>query len=200
LLIDRFEPRFVEETLRDLLALHGRLVAKPVADGSSVGLFHIRKADDVPGAAQAIAAGKERYLVEQFVDGTELTIGVVDMGDGARALCASEVRLAPGRSFDFEGKYLGKGTVEITPAEVTDDVSRASMDLALSAHRALGCEGYSRTDVIVGVHGPVFLETNTLPGLTKASFLPQQLAVAKISMRTFLEQQSVLARARAARR
>lgn len=182
--------------LRELLGRHGRVVAKPVADGSSVGLFHVRCADDVAPAAEAIAVCGKTYLAEQFVDGTELTVGVVDAETGPRALCASEVRLAPGRAFDFDGKYLGKGTVEVTPAGVPDAVSRAAMDVALAAHVALGCEGYSRTDVIVGDSGPVFLETNTLPGLTKASFLPQQLAVAGTSVRTFLEQQVALARRR----
>ncbi|MEI8256375.1 MAG: ATP-grasp domain-containing protein, partial [Deltaproteobacteria bacterium] len=192
-LIETDDPGSAARSLRDLLERHGRVVAKPVADGSSVGLFHVRGGDDVAAAAEAIAASGKAYLAEQFVDGTELTVGVVDAGNGPVALCASEVRLAPGRAFDFEGKYLGKGTVEITPAEVPEAVSRAAMDIALAAHIALGCEGYSRTDVIAGADGPVFLETNTLPGLTRASFLPQQLAVVGTSMRTFLEQQVALA-------
>src|SRR5262249_18928730 len=97
---------------------------------------------------------------------------------------------------DFEGKYLGKGTREITPAEVPREVTRAAQQLALDAHRALGCEGYSRTDIIIGPNGPVFLELNTLPGLTRASFIPQQLAAEGTPLLDFLQGQVELAKRR----
>src|SRR5919108_132150 len=133
---------------------------------------------------------------EQIISGIELTVGVVDGPKGARALPPSEVRLEEGRAFDYEGKYLGKGTREITPAEVPARVSRAAQQVALDAHKALGCEGYSRTDVICSERGPVFLEINTLPGLTRMSFIPQQLAAEGTSMKSFLEGQIALARRR----
>jgi D-alanine-D-alanine ligase len=106
------------------------------------------------------------------------------------------VRVEAGRAFDYEGKYLGKGTREITPAEVAPAVTRAAQELALAAHRALGCEGYSRTDIIAAAAGPVFLELNTLPGLTRMSFIPQQLAAEGTSMAQFLDGQLAIARAR----
>jgi D-alanine-D-alanine ligase len=190
------DPRVMRETLRDFLAMHGRIVAKPVAGGSSVGLYHLLGEADVDRAAAGIEASGDTYLAEQFVSGTELTVGVIDGRQGPRALPPSEVRLEAGRAFDYEGKYLGKGTREITPAEVAPEVTRAARQLALDAHRALGCEGYSRTDLIVGDRGPVFLELNTLPGLTRASFIPQQLAVEGTTMLQFLEGQLDLARVR----
>ena len=190
------DPLRMRATLRDMLAMHRRVVAKPVAGGSSVGLYHLGVEADVEQAAQGIEAAGEAYLAEQFVEGTELTVGVVDGPQGPRALPPSEIRLEAGRAFDFEGKYLGKGTREITPAEVPRDVTHAAQQLALDAHRALGCEGYSRTDLIVGPQGPVFLELNTLPGLTRASFIPQQLAVEGTTMLQFLEGQIALARRR----
>src|SRR5207245_8905768 len=104
--------------------------------------------------------------------GTELTVGVVDGEQGTRALPASEVRVERGRSFDYAGKYLGKGTREITPAEVPAELSRAAQKVALDAHRALGCEGYSRTDVICGLRGVAFLELHHPPGLTRLPFIP----------------------------
>lgn len=182
--------------LNALVSRHGRVVAKPVAGGSSVGLFHLRGAADVGAAAAAIAASGEAYLAEEFIDGTELTVGVVEGMEGLRALPCSEVRLEAGRAFDFEGKYLGKGTTELTPAHVPPEVSRAAQELALTAHAAIGCEGYSRTDVIATASGPVFLETNTLPGLTRASFIPQQLAAEGSTMLDFLAGQVALARRR----
>ena len=190
------DPKVMRATLLSMLSTYARVVAKPVAGGSSVGLYHLHTEADADAAAVQIAASGEAYLAEQFVAGTELTVGVVDGPQGPRALPPSEVRLDAGRAFDFEGKYLGKGTKEITPAEVAPEVTRAAQQLALDAHRALGCEGYSRTDLIVSAGGPVFLELNTLPGLTRASFIPQQLAVEGTSMLQFLEGQLDLARRR----
>ena len=185
--------------LEGLLALHGRAVAKPVAGGSSVGLYQVSTPEDAARAAQDVAFADEIYLAEAFIEGIELTVGVVENGDALRALPPSEVRLDRGRAFDYEGKYLGKGTIEITPAEVTAEVARAAQEVAIAAHDALGCEGYSRTDVIVSPRGPVFLEINTLPGLTRRSFIPQQLAADGTAIKDFLRDQLALARRRASR-
>ncbi len=180
-----------------LVAKHGRAVVKPVADGSSAGLQFV---SDEAGVKRALAtleaAPKVKYLIEPFIEGVELTVGVYDAAAGTRALPASEVRIERGRAFDFEGKYLGKGTKEITPAEVSKDVHAAAGALALLAHQTLGCLGYSRTDMIVDGQGPVFLEINNLPGVTRASFIPQQLAAAGISMREFMGRQIELGRKR----
>jgi D-alanine-D-alanine ligase len=189
-------PDVMREELRDMLQLYGRVVAKPVAGGSTLGVFFVFGDKDLEPAAQGIDASGDAYLVEEFVQGTELTIGVVDGPQGPRALPPSEVRVDPGRAFDYEGKYLGKGTREITPAEVPQEVSRSAQDVSLRAHAALGCEGYSRTDIIVSKDGPVFLEVNTLPGLTRMSFIPQQLAAEGTTMLQFLEGQIAIARAR----
>ncbi len=188
--------KVLRQELSDMLALYGRIVAKPVAGGSSVGLYHVDSKEQIETAARGIEQSGESYLAEEFVSGPELTVGVVDGPGGPRALPPSEVRLEQGRAFDFAGKYLGKGTKEITPAEVPAEVSHAAQQLALAAHRALGCEGYSRTDVIASGKGPVFLELNTLPGLTKASFVPQQLAAEGTTLLSFLEGQLEIARRR----
>lgn len=186
----------IRSALADLLQKHGRAVAKPVRGGSSVGLYHVTDAAAADRAAQAIAASGLDYLAEEFVTGTELTVGVVDGPKGRRALPPSEVRLAPGRAFDYEGKYLARGTTEVTPAEVAPEVTQAARELALAAHRALGCEGYSRTDMIATPAGPVFLEINTLPGMTRMSFIPQQLEVEGTPVVDFLRGQLELAKAR----
>ncbi len=184
----------IRAALEELVHKHQRVVVKPVADGSSVGLYHVRSLEDVQGVVTAINTQAVAYLAEAFVSGPELTIGVAQNAAGeAGVLCASEVRLAPGRVFDFAGKYLGKGTIELTPAEQPESVCRAAEALALLAHNALGCEGYTRTDVIVSEAGPVFLETNTLPGLTRASFIPQQVAAIKQDFAEFLHTQITLA-------
>jgi len=186
----------VSAALTGLLARAGRAVAKPVAGGSSVGLYHLQRAEDVARAAPLIAQSSEPYLAEAFIEGTEVTVGVVDTSRGPRALPVTEVRIDPGRAFDYEGKYLGKGTLEITPAELPAATLAAAQALALTVHTALGCYGYSRTDVICAAKGPVFLEINTLPGMTRRSFIPQQLAAEGTTVREFLEGQIALARAR----
>ena len=187
----------IEAALGGQLARHGRVVAKPLAGGSSVGLFHVHTQDEARKAAAEIAKSGLPYLCEEFISGRELTIGVVEGPRGRRALPPSEVQIDQGRAFDYEGKYLGKGTVEITPAEVSPAITAAVQAMALAAHEAIGCYGYTRTDVIVDQRGPVYLETNTLPGLTKASFIPQQLAAEGTPIKAFLEEQIELARQRA---
>jgi D-alanine-D-alanine ligase len=176
--------------------VHPRWVLKPQADGSSHGLIHLKGLDEVEAAAKALAGFQLQYLAEVFIEGRELTVGVVEDEGGPTALPVSEVRLIPGGAFDYAGKYLGTGTEEITPAQLTDAEREAAQALGVLTHRAVGCAGYSRTDMILTASGPVLLEINTLPGMTKASFIPQQLAAAKREVRAFLEQQLALARRR----
>ena len=135
-------------------------------------------------------------MVEPFIHGRELTVGVVEEKNGLRPLPCTEVRLESGRTFDFAGKYLGKGTQEITPAEIPESWAEAVKAMALVAHNTLGCFGYSRTDMIYGDEGAMFIEINTLPGLTQASFIPQQLAADGQSMDDFVRIQICLAQSR----
>jgi D-alanine-D-alanine ligase len=180
----------ISATVRDMLARHQKIVLKPVGGGSSRGLLFLQRGQrfeasiDVP------------YLVEQFIAGRELSVGVVDFGEGPVALPVIEVEVDAGHSFDYAGKYLGKGTREICPARIPDGVRDEAQQTALTAHKALGCEGYSRTDVIAAQDGMYFLELNTLPGLTNASLLPQELRAFGIEFRDFLEKQIELARQR----
>lgn len=176
---------------------HPAAIAKPVADGSSCGLCPILDDEGRKKAWQQIQSDPNvHYLLEAFVKGPELTVGVIQNASGLIALPCTEIRAESGRFFDYQGKYQGTGVREITPAEVSSAVSQACQEVALKAHRAFGCYGYSRTDIIVSDQGPVFLETNTLPGLTKASLVPQQLAAHGISMQTFLDDQMALAQHR----
>lgn len=186
-----------QRRLGELLAEHPRWVLKPACDGSSFGVVHVRATGDIPQAASQLATLGVRYLAEEFVEGRELTVGVVDEEASHVALPVSEVRLAQGATFDYEGKYLGRGTEEVTPAALTEAEREDAQGVALAAHDALGCFGYTRTDLILGPSGCVFLETNTLPGLTRASFFPQQVAAAKRDFGDFVRQQLALAKRRA---
>jgi D-alanine-D-alanine ligase len=186
----------LEHTLRDLLEQRGPLIAKPVAEGSSIGLYRLDSEADIGKIASEIGSFRVPYLIEDRVSGRELTVGVLDEGEECLALPPSEVCLDGTRTFDYAGKYLGRGTREITPAQVPVEVTREAQRIAVLAHRALGCEGYSRTDLIVRHDALYYLETNTLPGLTRASFIPQQLAAAERSLQEFVASQVQLAIAR----
>src|SRR3989440_677529 len=104
------DPKVLRNELGEMLAIYRRIVVKPVAGGSSVGLYHVASAEEAERAARGIDESGEACLAEEFVSGTELTVGIVDGPSGPHALPASEVRLEEGRAFDYEGKYLGKGT------------------------------------------------------------------------------------------
>jgi D-alanine-D-alanine ligase len=186
----------LERTLRELFEQRGPLIAKPVADGSSIGLHRIDSAAEIGKIACEIEAAGVAYLIEDLVRGRELTVGVLDEGEQSIALPPSEVLLEGAQTFDYAGKYLGRGTREITPADLPAELTREAQRAAVLAHGALGCEGYSRTDLIASSAGITYLETNTLPGLSRASFIPQQLAASGRTLQEFVASQIRLAIAR----
>lgn len=188
----------LKDLIRDFLQTHGKIVIKPVASGSSVGLHVLSKVDEIQRAVDAIMNSKyDQFLAEAFITGREITVGVLDSIEGrTNALPCSETVLLGENIFDYEGKYLGRGTKEITPADLTPEEAQAAQKMAVDAHLALGCYGYTRTDMILTSSGPVYLETNTLPGLTRASFIPQQLEARGIKIRDFIEDQLKLAEKR----
>ncbi|WP_407147972.1 D-alanine--D-alanine ligase [Bradyrhizobium sp. ORS 86] len=180
------------EQIDQAFADYGRLIAKPAKDGSSYGLIFVNAKQDL--VAVRSAAKAEDYLIEPFVSGVEATCGVLEQFDGAVfALPPIEIVPAEG-GFDYTAKYLLKSTQEICPGRFAPEVSAAIMDHALKAHRALSCSGYSRSDFIVSANGPVYLETNTLPGLTAASLYPKALKAHGIGFADFLHDQIELAR------
>ncbi|WP_374571704.1 D-alanine--D-alanine ligase [Phenylobacterium sp.] len=176
------------------LARYGRLVAKPVAEGSSYGLLFIDDAEGLARLAQAAAC--EAYLIEPFVAGQEATCGVLETDGGLIALPPVEI-LPGGGAFDYASKYLSAQTREICPATFAPEVNAALQASALDAHRAVGAAGYSRSDFIVTPHGLIFLEINTLPGLTPASLYPKTLAAQGVAFDAFLKGQVALAERRA---
>jgi D-alanine-D-alanine ligase len=173
------------------LAQYGRLIAKPARDGSSYGLIFVHATQDL--VAVRNAARTEEYLLEPFVSGTEATCGVLEQLDGSViALPPVEIIPADG-GFDYTAKYLAKSTQEICPGRFAPEISAQIMDRAVRAHKAMSCRGYSRSDFVVSREGPVYLETNTLPGLTKASLYPKALKAQGIEFPDFLRDQITLA-------
>ena len=173
------------------LAEYGRLIAKPARDGSSYGLMFVNSSQDLVAVRRA--AETEDYLIEPFISGVEATCGVLEKLDGTvMSLPPIEIIPADG-GFDYTAKYLAKATQEICPGRFAPEISAEIMDQALKAHHALSCRGYSRSDFIVAKTGLVYLETNTLPGLTKASLYPKALKAVGIGFADFLQDQIALA-------
>jgi D-alanine-D-alanine ligase len=157
-------------------------VIKPVCEGSSVGVEIIRQGDNRRAAvAQAWRFGRSA-MVEEFIPGRELTVSV--MGD--RALAVTDIIADAGTFYDYESKYSDGGSHHIIPAGIHPTIYARAMDVALRAHKVIGCRGATRCDFryddTTGEPGRlVLLEINTQPGLTPTSLLPEQAAYLGIS-------------------
>jgi D-alanine-D-alanine ligase len=157
-------------------------VVKPVNEGSSVGVTVVRCGDNRRGEIARGWRFGPRALVEEYIPGRELTVAVLD----DRALAVTEIRAVAGEFYDYESKYADGGSHHIIPAAVHPDAYAQAMDVAVAAHRALGCRGATRCDFryddTAGEPGRlVLLEINTQPGLTVTSLLPEQAAHCGIS-------------------
>ncbi|HEY2070275.1 MAG TPA: D-alanine--D-alanine ligase [Rhizomicrobium sp.] len=155
-------------------------VVKPVNEGSSVGVFIIRKGDNRPPEALGAETWNlsSEMMVEEFVPGRELTVAV--MGDRALAVTEITTNLA---FYDYEAKYADGGSVHVLPAKIPAAVTEEAKRLAVLAHASLGCRGVSRTDFRFDQEKNrlIALETNTQPGMTPTSLAPEQAAHAGIS-------------------
>lgn len=163
------------------------LVVKPEHEGSSIGLSIVRNEAQFPEALEKAWQYDRRCLLEQFISGTEIT-GSVLGNDSVQALPLIEI--IPGEGYDFfdyNAKYLPGASTEICPARLSDEVTHKAQELAVRAHQALHCRGYSRTDMIVSGDQIYVLETNTIPGMTRTSLFPQAAAAAGISFSALLD-------------
>ncbi|HXG21610.1 MAG TPA: D-alanine--D-alanine ligase [Methylomirabilota bacterium] len=159
------------------------IVIKPCAEGSSVGVSVVRSSEALhSGLAEAFRYDAQA-LVEAYIPGKEVTVGIV----GDQALGAMEV-VAKGEFHSYEVKYTAGREEFILPASLDPPVYERVLAVALAAHHALGCAGYSRVDTRVNERGEVFLlEVNTLPGLTSLSYLPRIAAHAGFSYSELVE-------------
>jgi D-alanine-D-alanine ligase len=152
-------------------------VVKPVNEGSSVGVHFVRGGDNRRVEIARTWSFGATALAEEYIPGRELTVGVM----GERALAVTEIQAVAGSFYDYESKYADGGSRHIIPATVHPDTYARAMDIAVAAHKALGCRGASRCDFryddTAGEPGRlVLLEINTQPGLTPTSLLPEQAA------------------------
>jgi D-alanine-D-alanine ligase len=159
------------------------VVVKPSQEGSSVGVSIVRSAKELRPALDAAFAYDEEILVEQFIDGREIQVGILEE-------CAiGAIEIVPKKEFyDYEAKYTPGMAEHILPAPLSPDLYNRVMKAGEDAHRALGCCGYSRVDFLVTEQGECYLlEVNTLPGMTALSLLPEIARGAGIGFEELVE-------------
>ncbi len=163
-------------------------IVKPNKEGSSVGVIKVTSHFELQEASKLSLEEHEEILVQKCLEGSEFTCGVLDIDGKPVALPVTEVILTKGKMFDYEAKYTVDGCKEVTPAEVDEEVAKRIQDVALKVHVVTGCKDISRTDMILSSGGEiVVLEINTVPGMTKTSFVPEEMRVAGYSLKDFIE-------------
>ncbi|AOS66190.1 D-alanine--D-alanine ligase family protein [Actinoalloteichus hymeniacidonis] len=154
------------------------LMLKPDQGGSALGARVVRTAEELPAAMVGVLAYGDAVLIERFVEGVEVAVGVIDTADGPVALPAVEID-PTGGVYDYAARYTAGLTNFHTPARLSERDAEHVGELAVAAHRLLGLRDVSRTDAVVDADGQVhFLEVNVSPGLTETSLLPMAIEAA----------------------
>jgi D-alanine-D-alanine ligase len=163
-------------------------VIKAPCQGSSVGMAIPKSMDELRAAIPGIFAFDSRLMVEEYVTGAEVTCAILDVDvSGPVALPVTEIRPLSASFFDYTAKYTPGASREITPAEIDPELAAEIQKSAVEVHRVVGCSIWSRSDFILGPDGPVWLEVNTVPGLTPMSLFPQAAAAKGISYAALME-------------
>lgn len=175
------------------------VVVKPNSQGSTIGLSVVKSPDDLEPAFELASRYDDEIMIERFIAGRELTVGVL----GERSLAVGEIIPAEAEIFDYASKYQKGGAREIFPADLSAEQTARAQDIALAAHRALKLQDYSRVDFRMDAAGELWvLEVNTLPGMTATSLLPQSAAAVGIGFAELCEEicQRAIERHRAKRK
>ncbi len=157
---------------------------KPNQSGSSLGITKVKTKEDFAKAFELAFAEDNDILIEEFLDGTEVSVGVIQYGGKTFVSGVTEI-VSHNEFFDYEAKYHG-ASEEITPARISDDMMQKVHDVATKVYDTLKMSGMSRSEYIIVDSVPHFIEMNTLPGFSPASILPQQLTHAGISIKDFV--------------
>ena len=155
-------------------------VVKPASAGSALGVHILTDRADIADAVESVFTIDCEAIIETYIKGTELTVSVIG---NKEPFSLPIIEIVPKNEFyDFESKYAPGGSQHICPARLSDEQTKKVQEIAVAAHKALGCRGVSRTDIIMDGNGVCWvLETNTLPGMTSTSLLPDAARVAGYS-------------------
>ncbi len=170
------------------------LVVKPVREGSSLGMSVAANLEALQEGICLAYEHDSQVMVEEFIKGREITVGVIGNDD---LLALPLIEIIPGDEFeffDFKAKYEKGATKEICPADVGADIVKTAQRYAVDSHKALQLRGYSRTDMMLSEDGKLYvLETNTIPGMTPTSLLPQAAKVAGLNFTALIDRLLTLA-------
>jgi len=153
---------------------------KPNRSGSSFGISKVYKEENLEDAILKACKEDEEILIESFLDGKEVSVGVIEYQGKIEVLPITEI-VSENDFFDYEAKYRGKSK-EITPARISEVEKKKVINTARKVYRVLNMSGFSRSEFILVNGEPYFLEINTVPGMTEESLLPQQAKEASISL------------------
>ena len=147
---------------------------KPISDGSSIGMTKVNSEGELESAVKIALDCKSGVMLEEYIDGKSITVGVLDIESNTIATPILEFRTKT-EWYDFEAKYTHGMTEFILPAEISSELTRKIQDIAIQTHKAVGAVGMSRVDFVFNnQHIPYVLEINTIPGMTDLSDLPAQ--------------------------
>lgn len=153
---------------------------KPNNAGSSFGISKVKSLEELIPAIEKAYAEDTEILIESFLDGTEVSVGVIEYQGAVTVLPMTEI-VTENDFFDYEAKYLGQSE-EITPARISEELRKKVAKVAKKAYRVLNMKGISRSEYIIVNGEPYFLEMNTVPGFTNESLVPQQALAAGITL------------------
>ena len=148
---------------------------KPNAGGSSFGITKVKAIEELDNAIQTAFKESHEVIIEQFIDGIELTCGLYKTEYNTEILPLTEV-ISKNEFFDFEAKYTAEKVTEITPARISKELTTEIQNNSSMIYDLLNCKGFIRADYIVRGNKAFLLEVNTTPGMTPTSFIPQQIA------------------------
>lgn len=158
---------------------------KPNRAGSSFGISKVKSKEELLPALEKAFIEDSEILAERFLDGTEISVGVIQYQKETIVLPMTEI-VSENDFFDYDAKYMGKSQ-EITPARITEEIKEKIAGIAKKIYEVLNLKGFSRSEFIIVDNTPYLLEVNTIPGLTKESILPQQAREAGISLRELFD-------------
>lgn len=163
-------------------------VVKPVDQGSSVGVYFVKKADDLEKMIKKSFQTSDWLMVQKFIRGEEATCSVLEKKGEPFTLPPTHILANLGEFYDYKSKYANGGSTHICPADFSKEINKKLQEMAVNAHKALGCRGMSRTDFFVTPEGKIStIETNTIPGMTPVSLLPEAAGKVGIDFEEMLD-------------
>ena len=176
---DKYSEDYIEQTIGF------PCFVKPASDGSSFGVSKVKNADQLAPALRLAFMESSEVMIEQFIDGTEVTVGCYKTKEKSVVFPVTEV-VTENEFFDYDAKYNGQ-VDEITPARISDELTNRLKQLTSHIYDILHCNGIIRVDYIISKEGKIWmLEVNTTPGMTATSFIPQQVRAAGLEMKDVL--------------